>query len=211
MNMYRSFKVWILLSIIETAFVSAEGMSKSTHDGSRTEIIQLLGDGSSDYDESNVEAFKSFGKDNYRVWKNSRKGIEIDLWKKDYNDTATGESWTYPEFKGFHDDFRFGRIHDSTGDLDINCKTDDISIRLFTPGEVAEPINTHADLPAGDLSFLHAIAPIGIKFKNTDQHGPEGQKIGFIRAVRHLTPIFCFTWNRGKYIDSSFQSQRTPI
>ncbi|KAF0094356.1 MAG: glycoside hydrolase [Puniceicoccaceae bacterium 5H] len=128
-----------------------------------------------DYDEATVEGMRWLGKGPFRVWKNRRKGVEFGLWQKDYNDTITGMSWDYPEFKGFHDDVYWAQLQSDTAPLDLVIASPDIALRVFTPTEAPEPRNTHVDFPAGDLSFLHAIAPIGTKFKTADQHGPQGR------------------------------------
>ena len=38
----------------------------------------------------------------YRVWKNRREGVTFGVHSKNYNNTVTGQSWNYPEFKGYH-------------------------------------------------------------------------------------------------------------
>ncbi|MDQ8202240.1 glycoside hydrolase family 2 TIM barrel-domain containing protein [Pelagicoccus sp. SDUM812003] len=128
-----------------------------------------------DYDETQVSGARWLGKGPYRVWKNRKKGAEFGIWQKAYNDTVTGASWAYPEFKGFHDDVYWAQLQSDATPLEIVIASPDINLRLFTPSETEEPANTHVDFPAGDLSFLHSIAPIGTKFKPAAKHGPEGQ------------------------------------
>jgi len=38
----------------------------------------------------------------YRVWKNRIKGTQFGVYNKKYNNTVTGQSWDYPEFKGYY-------------------------------------------------------------------------------------------------------------
>ncbi len=128
------------------------------------------------YDESTVKGIRWLGKGPYRVWKNREKGVEFGLWEKQFNDTITGMSWQYPEFKGFHEDVIYAQLNDSKLPLTMVIPSPDINLRLFTPTEANEPRKTHVDFPPGDLSFMHAIAPIGTKFKEAWQHGPEGRK-----------------------------------
>ena len=47
---------------------------------------------------------KWLGRGPYRVWKNRLKGQQFGVWHKRYNNTITGASWDYPEFKGYHAD-----------------------------------------------------------------------------------------------------------
>ncbi|MBP1666639.1 MAG: glycoside hydrolase family 2, partial [Bacteroidetes bacterium] len=41
----------------------------------------------------------------YRVWKNRLKGTQFGVFEKKYNNTVTGQSWDYPEFKGYYSNF----------------------------------------------------------------------------------------------------------
>ncbi|MDQ8202195.1 glycoside hydrolase family 2 TIM barrel-domain containing protein [Pelagicoccus sp. SDUM812003] len=138
-----------------------------------------------DYDESQIEGMRWLGKGPYRVWKNRRKGVEFGLWHKDYNDTVTGMSWTYPEFKGFHEDVYWAQLQNDVAPLDILIASPDLYFRLFTPSEAPDPRSTHVDFPHGDISFLHSIAPIGTKFKTADQHGPAGAPTWVSRGRYH--------------------------
>lgn len=133
-----------------------------------------------DYPEAQVRSMRWLGRGPYRVWKNRTQGVEFDVWQKDYNDTVTGLSWNYPEFKGFHDKVYWATL--ATGDLPITFinHSDDIALRVFTPreasGEGFEPKGTHMDFPPGDISFLNAILPIGTKFHPPHELGPSAQR-----------------------------------
>ena len=52
------------------------------------------------YPEGLITGMKWEGRGPYRVWKNRMKGQQFGVWHKDYNNTITGESWKYTEFKG---------------------------------------------------------------------------------------------------------------
>lgn len=135
-----------------------------------------------DYPEEGIREIEWLGRGPYRVWKNRMKGVEFGVHRKPYNDTVTGAEWEgYPEFKGFHADLYWAvlRAEDSdapTGaDLTIVAETDDLFLRLFTPRFPDDPRHAQVEFPEGDLSFLHAIPPIGTKFHPANNHGPEGQ------------------------------------
>ena len=50
------------------------------------------------YPESEIKSVEYKGNGPYRVWKNRMKGQQFGIWKKDYNDLATGEpAWQYPD------------------------------------------------------------------------------------------------------------------
>ncbi|HEX8405589.1 MAG TPA: glycoside hydrolase family 2 TIM barrel-domain containing protein [Duganella sp.] len=133
-----------------------------------------------DYPESQVRSMRWLGRGPYRVWKNRTQGVEFDVWQKDYNDTITGLSWNYPEFKGFHDKVYWAELATKTLPIRFVNHGDDIALRVFTPkeasGEGFEPKGTHVDFPPGDISFLNAILPIGTKFNPPHELGPSAQR-----------------------------------
>ena len=60
-----------------------------------------------DYPEAAVKHKRWLGDGPYRVWKNRLRGVTLNLWENDYNDTLTGwRDWVYPEFKGV-----FANVH----------------------------------------------------------------------------------------------------
>jgi beta-galactosidase/beta-glucuronidase len=143
--------------------------------GSRAEYLGV----SFDYPETQVKSMRWLGKGPYRVWKNRTKGVEYGVWEKNYNDTITGLSWNYPEFKGFHDHIYWAQLATTELPLTMVIKDNNIALRLLTPdqaqGKDQDPLTTKVEFPAGDISFLHAYAPIGTKFHAAADHGPEGE------------------------------------
>ncbi len=127
-----------------------------------------------DHAADGVTGLRWLGKGPYRVWKNRLKGAEFDVWAKAFNDTATGQSWVYPEFKGFHAGMYWAVLEGAPGPMTIVFGADDLFLRLFTPAEGVDPKFTHVDFPPGDISILHGIAPIGTKFHTAAEHGPQG-------------------------------------
>jgi hypothetical protein len=143
--------------------------------------------GAGDYDflgvdfnfpEEQVKSVELVADGPYRVWKNRLKGPQFGLWHKEYNNTVTGESWDYPEFKGYYSNFY--RVKFNTGSVPFYVMTDtrDLYFKLFTPEapKGAYNENTNPPFPGGDLSFLHAISPIGTKFREAHRTGPMGRK-----------------------------------
>jgi hypothetical protein len=132
-----------------------------------------------DYPEDHVTGLRWLGKGPYRVWKNRLKGTEFDVWHKAYNDAITGYRWEYPEFKGFHGNVYWAILETKEMPITMVFATEDLFLRVLTPkepeGEFFNPMTTHVDFPAGDLSFLHGIAPIGTKFHKASELGPAGQ------------------------------------
>ncbi len=133
-----------------------------------------------DYPEENVTSLRWLGRGPYRVWKNRTKGPQFGVWEKDYNDTMTGLSWEYPEFKGFHAGVHWARLTTTEGPITMVVDAEDLCLRLFTPAQPEDasqnPHFTRVPFPPGDLSFLHGITPIGTKFHPASAHGPAGMK-----------------------------------
>ena len=127
-----------------------------------------------DHPGDGVTALRWLGKGPYRVWKNRLKGAEFGVWAKAYNDTATGQTGEYPEFKGFHAGMYWAVLEGAPGPMTMVFGSDDLFLRLFTPAEGVDPKFTHVEFPPGDLSILHGIAPIGTKFHTAAEHGPQG-------------------------------------
>ncbi|MBI2513281.1 MAG: glycoside hydrolase family 2 [Opitutae bacterium] len=131
-----------------------------------------------DYPEKSVTGLRWLGQGPYRVWKNRRKGVAFGLWEKAYNDTMTGLSWEYPEFKGFHARPYWAKLATTEGPITMVVDADDLFLRVFTPaqptGPERNPYFTRVEFPRGDISFLHGIAAIGTKFDGPEAHGPAG-------------------------------------
>lgn len=131
-----------------------------------------------DFPEEGVKKIKWMGNGPYRVWKNRTKGARFGIWEKDYNDTATGEAWDYPEFKGFHSNMYAADIQTEEGTLSIVMASDDLYLHLFTPSKQVNRNNdnTLGIFPDGNISILNAISPVGTKFKRASDLGPSSQQ-----------------------------------
>jgi len=135
-----------------------------------------------DFPEEFITGVKYMGRGPYRVWKNRMKGNSYGVWNKKYNNTVTGESWDYPEFKGYYRDFTWVVIENKIKPFVIYSESDDLFLRLYTPQRPGAAKNDYNSppFPAGDISFLNGISAIGTKFDAATNHGPEGQpnKVG---------------------------------
>ena len=143
-----------------------------------------------DFPEAGVRSVKWLGNGPYRVWKNRLKGVTFGLWEKAYNNTVTGESWTYPEFKGFHSNLYAADIKADYGTLRIVASSPDLFLHLFTPDKPSLSANTNTlgIFPDGGLSILNAISPVGTKFMKASEHGPQGLPNIFV-STGHTNPL----------------------
>jgi hypothetical protein len=107
------------------------------------------------------------------VWQNRLRGTTLGVHSIVRNDPQPGEAWTYPEFQGYFAGVRWARLGTTAGPLTITSTSPNGFLRVGTPRSTHP--NTSVDFPSGDLSFLHAIPPIGSKFKTPGVSGPSGQ------------------------------------
>ncbi len=129
------------------------------------------------YPEDKVTGVTLVANGPYRVWKNRLKGTRFGIYEKTYNNTVTGESWEYPEFKGYYSNFYAMQLHTKELPITIVSGTKGLFLHLFTPqAAVHSSQNVNPPFPAGNISFLNGISPIGTKFSRADEEGPQGQK-----------------------------------
>jgi hypothetical protein len=116
----------------------------------------------------------------YRVWKNRLKGTQFGLFNKKYNNTVTGQSWDYPEFKGYYSNFYAVQIQTKELPITIVTATDDLFLHLFTPETAGNLRGVRGGMtppfPSGNISVLHGISSIGTKFSKAEEEGPQGGK-----------------------------------
>lgn len=143
-----------------------------------------------DYPENKVKSVKWLGNGPYRVWKNRLKGVTFNIWEKEYNNTVTGESWEYPEFKGFHSNLYAADLNTTEGVIRLVAASEDLYLHLFTPDNPVKRNNdnTLGKFPDGQLSILNAISAVGTKFKPAKEMGPQSQQNYFLSSG-HAEPI----------------------
>ena len=130
-----------------------------------------------DYPENKVKGAKLMGNGPYHMWKNREKGVTFDIHDKTYNNTITGQSWEYPEFKGYYSNLYAVKIDNEEIPFTIVTPDEGVYLHLFTPGRaVHASSNVEAPFPEGGLSFLNTIPGIGTKFSRAAQGGPQGEK-----------------------------------
>jgi len=131
------------------------------------------------YPESEIKSVSYKGNGPYRVWKNRMKGTQFGIWKKDYNDSATGEPpWDYPEFKGYYSNLYWCDFIGKTQNFSVVTDREDLFLRLFTPekSKDTEYDNMSPTFPNGDISFMNGISAIGTKTQKPETTGPMGMK-----------------------------------
>jgi len=144
------------------------------------------------YPEEKVKGLGWIGEGPYRVWKNRLQGQQFGSWYKAYNNTVTGESWEYPEFKGYHANVYRATFHTTEQDLTFYTGNEGTFLQVFhpQPPRGASNDNTNPAFPEGDIGFMGAIAPIGTKFQPATLMGPESQANGQL----NYTPVQGEVW-----------------
>jgi hypothetical protein len=129
------------------------------------------------FPENLVTSIEWMGDGPYRVWKNRMQGNRFGVWKKNYNNTVTGESgFVYPEFKGYHSRFYWAKFNTIILPFAIYTTDEDIFLRNFTPQPPKEAFNCVPPFPTGEISFMQGIPPIGTKSQKPENMGPSGKK-----------------------------------
>jgi hypothetical protein len=130
------------------------------------------------YPEEKIIGMKYLGRGPYRVWKNRLKGQQLSVWQKAYNNTVTGESWNYPEFKGWYSEMYWVKLQNKESDFTVYTDEPNIYLQMLKPQKpkAAGNNNTSPPFPEGNIGFMHGIAPIGTKFNDPKVMGPQSQK-----------------------------------
>lgn len=149
-------------------------------------VVDLMGI-SFDYPEKMVKSKQWVGKGPYRVWQNRQEGPQYGLWQNDYNDPIPGESWEYPEFKGYFSNVSWMKLKTTEGLLGIEGIG--LKIGVYTPRDGRDHILY--TLPETGISILKTIPAVRNKVNTTDLNGPSAQPYwskgkGRINAILHF-------------------------
>jgi hypothetical protein len=153
--------------------IAPDGQAQLDYTYSYDGTVDLLGV-QFDYPEEMMKGIRWLGWGPYRVWQNRMQGTRLDVWSNAANDTTPGESWSYPEFKGYFRGWRWAGFETmSEGSIMVTNETRAGFLGVYTPkdGKVGPVLH----LPATGLAFLEVIPPIGSKFTLAGVLGPESQ------------------------------------
>jgi Glycosyl hydrolases family 2, TIM barrel domain/Glycosyl hydrolases family 2, sugar binding domain/Beta galactosidase small chain/Glycosyl hydrolases family 2 len=129
------------------------------------------------FPEKEIKAVDYMGNGPNRVWKNRMKGNRFGIWHKTYNNTETGESWIYPEFKGYYSNMYWCKFSTTGQPFTVYTSNENLFLRLFTPAWKTDQWHNYEPLfPSGDISFMQGISSIGSKTQRNETTGPMGMK-----------------------------------
>ncbi len=130
------------------------------------------------YPEEKIMGMKWLGRGPYRVWKNRLKGQQSGVWEKKYNNTVTGESWNYPEFKGWYAEVSWVQVQNKESNFTVYINQPGSYLEMLHPQrpKAAGNDNTSPPFPDGNVGFMQGISPIGTKFQKAAVMGPQSGK-----------------------------------
>ena len=165
------------------------------------------------YPENYVLGAKWLGRGPYRVWKNRLPGTAENVWKNANNNTQTGSApWIFPEFKGYYADITWMEMNTVEGKFLMASKDNGIYVRLFDFYGLSG-VKPAPDLPAGNISFLDAIPPIGTKLAlnisyNAAVLGPQSEWTVINKPVKHIL-YFYFGLQKTNALNQQYQTSLT--
>lgn len=140
---------------------------------------QLFNGLSFTFPESDIISAKWLGEGPAQVWKNRLQGGRLDVWERLYNTILPAtNSWGEP-FKGYYANVSWMEFNTVDGRFTVVAREPGLFVRLFDFYGISGPEN-YPPLPAGNLSFLDGIPPIGTKLamgiaNDTWNLGPSGE------------------------------------
>lgn len=127
-----------------------------------------------DYPEDKVKSKQWVGRGPYRVWQNRMHGPQYGYWHNDYNDPVPGESFQYPEFKGYFAGVNWMSIQTDEGHIMIaNLQPDIDYVGIYQPRDGRD--GTLYTLPSTGISLMRVIPAVRNKVNATDLNGPSAQ------------------------------------
>ena len=124
-----------------------------------------------DYPETMMKSKQWVGKGPYRVWQNRQEGPQYGLWSNAYNDPIPGETFEYPEFKGYYTNVSWMQFKTAEGQFGIEGLG--LKVGVYTPRDGRDHLLY--TLPETGISILKTIPAVRNKVNTTDLNGPSAQ------------------------------------
>lgn len=126
-----------------------------------------------DYPEEKMKSKEWFGAGPYRVWQNRLRGTRLERWQTAYNDPIPGESWSYPEFKGWFAGWDWMSFTTTEGRFSFLNAGGSPFVGVYAPRDGLN--NPVLVLPHLGLGVYQVIPAIGTKQSEPSNLGPQGQ------------------------------------
>jgi Glycosyl hydrolases family 2, TIM barrel domain/Glycosyl hydrolases family 2, sugar binding domain/Glycosyl hydrolases family 2/Beta galactosidase small chain/Domain of unknown function (DUF4981) len=151
--------------------ISPDGSVKLDYEYSFDGTVDMLGVGFS-YPEQKMKGIRWLGRGPYRVWQNRLQGTRLDVWENKYNDTTPGESWIYPEFKGYFRDWKWATFETTDGKITVKTDSENSYLGIYKPKDGKDGL---LNFPQTGITFLDVIPAMRNKFHTTDEIGPQSK------------------------------------
>lgn len=154
-----------------------------------TNAVDILGV-TFDLDERKVASKRWLGNGPGRVWRNRPEGVNFGLWANAYNDTVPGESWAYPEFKGFFSGVRWMELVMKDGStLRMELLERAPAVGVFAPRDGRGAVRLYTMPPLG-LSVLDIVPAVGNKCDPAFRASPSGRSVVPANPVHGRVRVF---------------------
>ncbi|MDR0419723.1 MAG: hypothetical protein LBH34_05890, partial [Prevotellaceae bacterium] len=153
-NLIKS--VWTILS---------NGLAKLDYEYRYDGVVELMGI-KFDYPESRMLSKRWLGDGPYRVWQNRLQGPTLDVWETKYNDPIPGESFIYPEFKGYFSNWSWVDFRTTDGNFRMYNGTPNSYLGVYSPRDGRDVILY--TFPDGGIAVLDVIPAVRNKVNTTD-------------------------------------------
>jgi len=101
------------------------------------------------------------------------EGGQFGVHEVAFNNATPGESYAYPEFKGYFRNWDWINLETTAGRLIVEPWVSAEHAPFFGLGKPRDGVDGLLDLPDAGLSFLEIIPAMRNKFHTTDQLGPQ--------------------------------------
>lgn len=135
-------------------------------------VVDLIGV-NFDYPETAMKSIRWLGCGPYRVWQNRLEGTTLDVWSNTRNDPLPGESFEYPEFKGYFRDWRWANFDTTEGSILVENDSPGTYLGVYSPRDGRDALLY--TFPPGGIAILDVIPPVRNKVNATDLIGPQSQ------------------------------------
>jgi hypothetical protein len=166
--------------------ISPDGSVRLDYEYGYDGVVELMGV-RFEYPEAGMKSMRWLGHGPYRVWQNRLHGTTLDVWENTYNDPIPGETFIYPEFKGYFRDWHWAAFQTAEGTITFRNETPGSFLCVYTPRDGRDVLLY--TLPPTGLAVLDVIPAVRNKVNATDLVGPSSQAqrvAGTRRGTLHL-------------------------
>jgi Beta-galactosidase/beta-glucuronidase len=159
--------------LVQTRWVIlADGKIRLDYEYEFNGTVELMGV-KFNYPENQMISKQWLGAGAYRVWQNRMHGTKYGIWEVDYNDPIPGETFVYPEFKGYFAAWQWVTFTTTEGKITLTNGDKDSFLGVYTPRDGRDVLLY--TLPESEIAILKVIPAVRNKVNSTDLNGPSAQ------------------------------------